>query len=333
MANSTTNQTEICNKQSHAQWLFATVYSIIFTIGLLFNLLALIFFFRFTKIRSQTTVYMKNLACADLLLVISLPLKIYMYSTGRPLDRTICEINGLIFFINMYGSIFFLTCISLDRCVAICFPLKCRVNEFRKKAVWISVGVWVLVVGASMPAYLITKLRKTGGSNNESCTNCFDEHPSYITRPSSVVLSLVIGYGTPLVTMVISSVALLRAVRLSTVAQMDMVDCQKIRNMVLTNVIIFIICFLPYHTILFLFLLNLNVAQVYRIAMVIASWNTVLDPVAYYFTTETFQKTLGMQTLRNPLSSNTDSAETHNRFLTVNTHATSIPRTPPPDKW
>ncbi|XP_038642843.1 lysophosphatidic acid receptor 6-like [Scyliorhinus canicula] len=301
------------------QWtdpVYATAFSFIFLFGLLFNVLALVFFFRFTKIRSQTTIYMKNLAFSDLLLVSSLPVRIWYYTSRPQLPLRLCELNGLIFLVNMYGSIFFLTCISLDRCVAICFPMKSRLNELRKRATWFSVGIWVLVIGASIPPYLLIK-----GPSNESCHSCFDKNPTYVTNPVTLVPTLLIGYGIPLATILVCSLALLRGIRQSSATRMDYIDWRKIRNMVLANVVIFIICFLPYHTVLLLYYIHpaaekaLALRASYRITITMACFNAALDPLAYYFATETFQKSVGMKALKNALTSNTDSIEGNNRSL------------------
>ncbi|XP_072447392.1 lysophosphatidic acid receptor 6 [Chiloscyllium punctatum] len=299
------------------QWtdhLYVTLFSFIFLLGLLFNTLALVFFFRFTKIRSQTTVYMKNLACTDLLLVASLPVRILYYVDRRTLPPLLCELTGLIFLVNMYGSIFFLTCISLDRCVAICFPMKSRVNSLRGQAKWISAGVWLLVVGASIPPYLL--IRKPGNATEE-CQLCFHQKPSYVTNPATVVPTLLVGYGIPLSTILVCSLALLRGVHRSSAARMDYVDWHKIRNMVAANVVIFVICFLPYHTVLLLYLAAPSQERAlgasYRATISVACLNAIFDPLAYYFATETFQKSVGMKALRNALTSNTDSVDCNNR--------------------
>ncbi|XP_067834588.1 lysophosphatidic acid receptor 6 [Heptranchias perlo] len=318
------NQSQNCSEANQPlDAFYVSAFSFIFLFGLVFNILALIFFFRFTKIRSQTTIYMKNLACADLLLVVSLPLRISYYISRQPFALLVCELNGLIFLVNMYGSIFFLTCISLDRCVAICFPMKSRLNELRKRASWISAGVWALVVGASIPPYVLVKIRKS--ASNDSCNLCFDKSPDYVTNPLTVATTLLVGYGIPLVTIVICSLALLRGVRRSSATRMDLVDWHKIRNMVATNIVIFVICFLPYHTVLLLYTVcgasSRDVLhKAYRLTMAIACCNAMLDPAAYYFTTETFQKSVGIKALKNALTSNTESGELNNRSVSpVNT--------------
>ncbi|XP_062903702.1 lysophosphatidic acid receptor 6 isoform X3 [Mobula hypostoma] len=297
--------------------LYAAAFSFIFVIGLLLNTLALIFFFRFTKIRSQTTIYMKNLACADLLLLISLPMRFTFYFTRPYFSPLVCELNGIVFLVNMYASIFFLTCISLDRCVAICFPMKSRLNSLRSCATCYSVGVWLLVVGASLPPYLHLKLKNM--SNASSCSSnfsCFEQQPKFITQPATMAVTLLLGCGVPLATIVICSLALIRALQRSPASRMDCVDWRRIRNMVLANVLIFAVCFVPYHVVLLLLGLagdKRTLINVYLATIPLACLNTVLDPLCYYFATETFQRSLGVRALRGALTSNTESEGQHHR--------------------
>ncbi|KAK6291814.1 hypothetical protein J4Q44_G00375990 [Coregonus suidteri] len=114
----------------------------------------LVVFFCYTKSWSHTTVYMINLAIADLLLVPDSALRIYYHLGMHGLSQVLCEGVGLVLLVNMYGSIFLLTCMCFDRCVAVCFPMSCRVREGRKKAPLVCLGVWGLTIGASLPIYI-----------------------------------------------------------------------------------------------------------------------------------------------------------------------------------
>lgn len=75
--------------------------------------------------------------------------------------------------------------------------------------------------------------------------------------------------------------------------------------MILFHLGIFIICFVPYNSILFLYALvrtqalaNCAVERfartLYPITLCLACLNCCLDPVVYYFTSESFQKSLTM---------------------------------------
>nr|XP_015196212.1 PREDICTED: lysophosphatidic acid receptor 6-like [Lepisosteus oculatus]XP_015196213.1 PREDICTED: lysophosphatidic acid receptor 6-like [Lepisosteus oculatus] len=287
-----------------ANWVFVGTYAVVFVAGLTLNLIALVVFFRHKKTRSHTTTYMTNLALADLLLVSTLPIRIYHHSGGSIQNQKMCETVGLILLVNMYGSIFLLTCISFDRCIAVCFPMSLRIKEHRKKAPLICLGVWILTIGASVPIYLSKNSTPTDGNITQS-NKCFSSRPIYATQPLAITTTLTVGFGIPLFSMLVCSWCLIRAINKSTVAQTDLVNKKKIRRMIAANLAIFLLCFLPYHAMLFVLFLKRNTEQiednlltVYQYSLMIACLNAMLDPLAYYFTTETFRTRVDVQNLK-----------------------------------
>ncbi|XP_032870543.1 lysophosphatidic acid receptor 4-like [Amblyraja radiata] len=259
---------------------------------------------------------MKNLACADLLLAASLPVRVAFYTDAwhpEAPPRLACEISGMVFLVNMYASIFFLACISLDRCAAICFPMRSRLSGARRGAPWYSALVWLVVVGASLPPYLYLKLGKglegQQNANTSNTTYCFKDRPNYVSNPAALAFALLMGCGVPLATVLACSLALLRSVRRSPAARQDW---PRVRNTVAVTLAVFALCFLPYHMVLLLMLVepstkDFGLDRAYHAAVPLACLNTVLDPVCYYFATETFQKSPGVRALRNALITNTGS--------------------------
>ncbi|XP_037615588.1 lysophosphatidic acid receptor 6 isoform X1 [Sebastes umbrosus] len=303
MSNNTTSNNSVechINSTGHINIFPVCIYSFIFIVGLVFNVMSLAFFSCHTKSRSHTIVYMTNLAIADVLLILTLPMRIY-HHLGKEIRQWLCDILGLILKANMYGSIFLLTCICFDRCMAVTFPMSARVQEGRKKAPLVCFGIWLITFGASLPIYFSRKV------NN---TECFDSLPVHATNLVVVSSTLIVGFGIPLVIMLICSWGLVRAVRRSTVAQTDLVDSGKIQRMITTSLLIFLVSFLPYHVILVLLSLygdNIScpMRTAYRYSLMLASFNAVLDPVAYYFTTDTFRGKVDIRAVRRmfPLNS------------------------------
>ncbi|XP_051503231.1 lysophosphatidic acid receptor 6-like [Myxocyprinus asiaticus] len=305
--------------QGQVDVVFVTVYSLVFVAGLALNLTALVIFLRNSKLRLHTTVYMIHLAFADLLLVCTLPVRIYYHGGFRGLPQKICEFTGLILLTNMYGSIFLLTCISFDRCIAVCFPLSSRVREGRKKAWCVCLGIWLLTLGTSLPIYFknqpITHINSS--SNTE---HCFNRFPKYATQPAALISTLIVGFGIPLTVMILSSWGLLRALSKSTAAQTsELVDSGRIKRMITTNLAIFLFCFLPYHFMLVLLytytdsILQCSLVPAYQYSLMIACLNAMLDPLAYYFTTETFRRKIDVEAVRKIWRMNSHCSEGNNR--------------------
>ncbi|KAL1271515.1 hypothetical protein QQF64_030531 [Cirrhinus molitorella] len=263
--------------------------------------------------RSHTTVYMINLAFADIILVCTLPVRIYFHGgLGLP-NKRICEFTGLILLSNMYSSIFLLMCISFDRCIAVCYPLSSRVREGRKKAWCVCLGIWILTITTSLPIYIQQKENSTSITND----TCFGGIPQHATQQATLVSTLTVGFGIPLTVMIVSSWGLIRAISKSTAVQTsDLVDGGRIKRMIITNLAIFLLCFLPYHVMLLLIYAyehSCPLLTAYRYSLMIACLNAMLDPVAYYFTTETFRKKMEVEAVRKTQHMNSHSSDGNSR--------------------
>lgn len=304
-----------CPYSEHQNVVFVTVYSVVFIFGLMLNITALVIFFRNSKSQSHTITYMVHLAFADVLLVCMLPVRIFFHTELAIPPQQLCDFTGLVMLTNMYSSIFLLTCISFDRCIAVCFPLSSRVREGRKKAWCMCLGIWILTIGTSFTVYL---------KNNQNATNtsmCFGSFPSYATQTSALISTLIVGFGIPLTVMIISSWGLVRALSKSTAVQTsDLVDSGKIKRMIITNLAIFLFCFLPYHVMLVVLYAYektkpCSLLTAYRYSLMVACLNAMLDPLAYYFTTETFRRKMDVETtaVRKKWQTNSHSSDGNNR--------------------
>ncbi|XP_029616438.1 lysophosphatidic acid receptor 6 isoform X2 [Salmo trutta] len=305
----TINTTHNCT-EPQINLIFVGVYAIVFTVGLFLNLTALVVFFCYTKLWSHTVVYMTNLAIADLLLVLTLPLRIYYHLGLSGLPQVLCEGMGLVLLVNMYGSIFLLTCMCFDRCMAVCLPMLSWVQEGRKKAPLVCLGVWLLTAGASLPIY-ISKRREV---SKDIQVNCFGNFPVYAMQPMAVASTLTVGFGIPLLVMLVCSWALIQAITRSSIAQTDFIDSGKIQRMITISLVIFLTCFLPYHGTLALLYVHREaitcpLLAAYHYSLMVACLNAMLDPLAYYFTTETFRKKMDKDSVRRMFPVNSHSSE------------------------
>lgn len=76
--------------------------------------------------RNELGVYLINLSVADLLYISTLPLWIdyFLQRDDWIHGQESCKLFGFIFYTNIYVSIAFLCCISLDRYLAVAYPLR-----------------------------------------------------------------------------------------------------------------------------------------------------------------------------------------------------------------
>ncbi|XP_039596580.1 lysophosphatidic acid receptor 5a [Polypterus senegalus] len=274
--------------------LYTTVYSVVLVIGLPCNAVSLWIFFRRLGLQSTPLIYMTNLAISDLLFVISLPLRIFYFATGWwPFGDILCMIPGTLFSVNIYSSSFFIGLISLDRLFAVIYPLRSRnirTPYFAKLACGF---VWVFIFTISIPIALNHK------ANKDSCnvTRCFEAYSVESWKNGFIMFCLLtaIGILVPFLLIAISTVGVLKTIKSKSIG-MEAFDKQKMACMFLMNLLMYAICFVPFHIICILYSLNKlgflhnDYTRAQIIGLCLASSNSCLDPLIYYFTTDAFWK-------------------------------------------
>ncbi|XP_073702805.1 P2Y purinoceptor 11 [Garra rufa] len=120
-------------------------------------------------------VFSCNLAICDILYVLTLPLLIVYYANGKKwtFGNAACKIERFLFNCNLYGSIFFIMCISVNRYLAIVFPFFTRSYVRPKHAKIASVLTWFIVIIAASPVLKFAGTEFT--QNNTLCISCHDE--------------------------------------------------------------------------------------------------------------------------------------------------------------
>ncbi|CAL8333956.1 unnamed protein product [Boreogadus saida] len=299
------NGTADCVKSDQFKYpLYSVVFSVVFVVGLLTNVVAMYIFACSLKLRNETTTYMMNLVVSDLLFVLTLPLRVYYFiNKNWPFRSVLCKLSVSLFYTNMYGSIFFLTCISVDRFLAIVYPLRSRWLRTKRNAKIVCVAVWVLVLAGSLPTGF--KLESTSRQDNHIA--CFENFSSkqWKSHLSKMVIFIeTVGFFIPLLLNVVCSVMVLRTLRQpQALSQGSKLNKTKILLMIVVHLSIFCFCFIPYNVNLVFYALVRTktlpgcaaesvVRTIYPIALCLAVSNCCFDPIVYYFTSETIQNSM-----------------------------------------
>ncbi|NXP73437.1 LPAR5 protein, partial [Ramphastos sulfuratus] len=301
---SASNVSQTCKDYSFNHHLLLPGYILIFATGLTLNVLALWIFVRYLRLKSVVMIYMFNLAVSDLTFTLPLPLRLYYYSNHHwPFGSTLCQVSGSVFQINMYGSCLFLMCINLDRYIAIVHPLRWRHIRRPKVAKLLCLIVWVVIFVGSIPTAIVHKQNHCK-VQNQTVYLCFESFSDNIWQNNLfplVVLAELLGFLLPLSCVTYCSVRIFQ--ELCRDSQAQTLRQQKTVRLLSVNLVIFIICFVPYNTTLAVYGLikaqvmkvdqqtQASVRQVLIITMLFASMNCMLDPLIYYFSTEGFRNT------------------------------------------
>ncbi|XP_026227313.1 lysophosphatidic acid receptor 6-like [Anabas testudineus] len=286
-----------CTVDSSYRFIFYQVsYSVIFLLGFATNSLALHRLCLSSCSLNSTAVYMVSMSAADLFFVISLPLRVYYYhQKARDPSRwthgvAYCHLTFTLKYISLYGGIFFLMCIAVDRYFAVVHPLASRLRRLRV-AQLVCVGIWCLVLGLSLTLPL---LHSAAADQHHRCLL----DPSLQHHRTIILVALGIVLGSFLLPTVLLLYSYCRV--LSVLRQLRQCSHSQHRSRKHTLTVIywvmgiFLLCFLPYHINLLGYTLthvgllpHCGLAKVTKavhpVMVSLASSNCCLNPLIYYF--------------------------------------------------
>ncbi|KAM9853534.1 lysophosphatidic acid receptor 5b [Aulostomus maculatus] len=258
---------------------YAALFGSVTVLGLPFNIVSLWILVRHHSQKSPTNVLMVNLVISDTLLIVSLPMRIYFYATGTwPLNNVACIIFTMLFQNNIRSSSTFITCVSIDRLLAVVYPLKSshlRTASNAKKCVAI---IWLLLCVVNIPE----SVKFSRNMDNFNATTCFEFHHEQLWQPPLLYLQPVLVLILLAINVVSTALVCWKLHR----HLQDSVVKNKVNVMLIfvLNLMMFVVCFLP------LSLIVLIKSREYTSLICLASVNCCLDPLLYYFSFDGFYK-------------------------------------------
>lgn len=266
-----------------------------FLLGLLLNLLAIRVFSSFLKKRypnyAATSIYMINLAVFDLLLVLSLPFKMALSNIRAP-HPSFCTFVECLYFESMYGSVFIICLISVDRFLAIRYPFLVSYLRSPRKIFGICCTIWVLVSAGSIPIYSFHgKVEKY---------RCF-HNMSDGTWSAKVFFPLeVFGFLLPMGVMGFCSSRSIHILVSRRGLTQDWAQQKACIWTIAASLAVFVVSFLPVHLGFFLQFLvrngfivecraKQNISLFLQLSMCFSNINCCLDVFCYYFVIKEFR--------------------------------------------
>ncbi|XP_026530379.1 putative P2Y purinoceptor 10 [Notechis scutatus] len=275
---------------------YAATYTLIFIPGLLTNSIALWMLCLFIRKQNKAIIFLLNLATADFIHVLSLPLRIYYYINYKwPFGLFLCQLCFYLKYLNMYASICFLTCISMQRYLFLLHPFKAK-NWKKGYDVAISAAVW-LVAGVACLTFPL--LRKT--QHSETCFSDLniEKFENKETLIGMLVAAELVGFLFPLAIIVYCTSKTRASLQENQMPLQNTCEKRKALKMVSMCAVVFFVCFAPYHLMFFFFMLvkedvvkgcavKQGILYLHPFFLSLASFNCCLDPFLYFFVTSEF---------------------------------------------
>lgn len=219
------------------------VFTIVFVVGTVSNICGLRSVCTSWKKIGNINIFMFNLGVADLLYLFTLPFLVHYYALNSQwqFGQPFCKVTRFCFNLNLYGSIGFLTCISIYRYLGIVHPMRVMGKITSRHSLGISALVWLLVIIQILPDMFFDK------NNLQQPNSCFDTTSNERIRsylPYSIGWT-VTGFAIPLLIILVcyGHVVLVLARK----ANINPLLKQRCLKLVVILVILFSICFIPYH--------------------------------------------------------------------------------------
>ncbi|XP_073701382.1 G-protein coupled receptor 183 [Garra rufa] len=299
---SNTNQTcDVFIYKESARIIFPIFYSLIFVISVAGNSLVLCITCQKKQKMNSTMIYLINLAVSDTLFTLALPGRITYYIRGFdwPFGEFLCRLTAMIFYCNTYASIAFMTCISVDRYLAMLHRQRCQRLRKTKVVRGICFLVWVLVLLETSP--LLFKSIVEDRTTHRTCMEFsnFDNH-----RMAYVLLfACIFGFCLPL-GLILSCYSRVSCKLYKTAKENPVTSKSgsnsRAKNMILLILLSFVVCFSPYHINIMQFALRRlsnepsceelkTLKMTLQITVAVMNFNSCLDPIIYFFAIKTYK--------------------------------------------
>ncbi|XP_044762535.1 tachykinin-like peptides receptor 99D [Coccinella septempunctata] len=211
------------------------------------------------RMRTVTNYFLLNLSIADTMAsTLNVTFNyVYMLNSHWPFGELYCKITQFIAMLSICASVFSLMSISIDRYMAIMKPLRPRMG--RTVTLLLAMSTWVVGFIIGLPSWLFYKTYHFSISETEERIICFSEWPDGVTNESMIEYSynvafLFVTYVVPIGSMTFTYARIgkelwgSQSIGECTQRQMENIKSKRrVVKMMMVVVIIFAVCWLPYH--------------------------------------------------------------------------------------
>ncbi|XP_010399480.1 neuropeptides B/W receptor type 1 [Corvus cornix cornix] len=274
------------------------IYSVICAVGLTGNTAVIYVILKAPKMKTVTNIFILNLAIADELFTLVLPINIADYLLLQwPFGEFMCKLIISIDQYNTFSSIYFLTVMSIDRYLVVVATTKSRKMSYRtyRAAKIVSLCVWSFVTVIILPFTVFAKIHKEQGRSQ--CVFVFP-HPESVWWKGSWIYTLILGFVIPvstICTLYTTMLCRLRHLQLHCNAKALDKAKKKVTVMVVVILAVCLFCWTPFHLSAVVALI-MDIPQtplVIEISYFITSLsyaNSCFNPFLYAFLDDSFRR-------------------------------------------
>lgn len=197
------------------------------------------------RLKTMTDMYLLNLAVADLLFLITLPLWAAEASYGWSFGSALCRVTSAVYKVNLFSSMLLLTCISIDRYVVIVQTTKAQNSQEarRRCSRLVCLGVWLLALLLATPELIFSTTSDV--DSQQYCRMVFPPHLGNRTKILVLSLQVSMGFCLPFIIM-----AFCYSIIIAKLLKTRSFEKHKAMRVILAVVVVFVLSQLPYNGVL-----------------------------------------------------------------------------------
>ena len=234
----------------------SSIHLLICVGGIVGNSCVIVVIARYAKTKTVTNLYIANLAVADLCFLVGLPVLVATSILERwVFGDVICRLFFASTSINWFASMFVLTVMSVDRYMAVCWPVASLRYRTLVIARVVCVGVWTTSILAMLPIMLYaTAAERPGAAGRLTCTIRWPHGRQISPEKAFIWYGFLLGFVAPVA--LISVFYALVVVRLRRIAANRIRQSHRagalsksharVTALVLTVIAVYVCCWLPY---------------------------------------------------------------------------------------
>ncbi|XP_067117011.1 leukotriene B4 receptor 1-like [Osmerus mordax] len=226
----------------------SAVLGLCFLFGMPGNIMVVVVILRNFKKDNFTLQLMLNLAAADILCLITLPLWIHYLLVGWTFSQAVCKLLTVFIYISVCSSVMTVTLMSVQRYIAVLYSQQwAKLGGKCEKALLFS--LWLLACILSIPAAVPFNVRKEGALHD--CKRVFTSDGQ---RAAIYIFETLLGFVAPFAILVTSYCRLHRKVH-----ETGFFSSKRLTKLVTNILVTFFILWIPFHV--------LNIISVVGIAL------------------------------------------------------------------
>ncbi|KAM4703013.1 free fatty acid receptor 3-like [Rhinophrynus dorsalis] len=276
---------------SGAEWLFLTVYIITFIAGLPLNILAITTIIqKFKQNVVSVDILLFNLTISDLLLLAFLPFRMIEAASGMKwlLPYVFCPLSAFMYFSSIYITSLFLMAISVERYLAVAYPIKYKLLNKPLYSVILSIFLWIMGSIHCSIVYIVDYFVSDNGTITETttCYSTFSPAQLRILLPVRLEMFVVL-FCVPFMVTIFCYTNFIKII----MTQPRIQKKRKLRaiGLVVATLVNFIVCFLPYNISHVVGFIHGGSPEWRTYVLLLSTFNSTVDPVIFYFSSASFK--------------------------------------------